>query len=190
MVFQAGFQGEIIANAVKSRESVPEVQMDFLIRWKSDLNHTADFGQFEIKSSAKGPSRGIQGDQWLYDNHVIPMLVLPLFKSANPSTPDVLTCVWKWLKYSLILVAPVALGLLALLVESAGFFGTLGTLKAAWADEGRLPSTESSSSKLRSERKQTQQQHKAVIQVNTLDSTTSRYGTFKQVGGKKSARHQ
>lgn len=96
MVFQAGFQGEIIANAVKSRESVPEVQMDFLIRWKSDLNHTADFGQFEIKSSAKGPSRGIQGDRWLYDNHVIPMLVLPLLKSANPSTPDVLTCVWKW----------------------------------------------------------------------------------------------
>lgn len=52
---------------------------------------------------------------------------------------------------SLVLVAPVALGLLALLEESAGFLGTLGTLNAACADDGLLPSTESSSSKLRSE---------------------------------------
>lgn len=43
---------------------------------------------------------------------------------------------------------PVALGLRAA-EESEGFLGTLGTLKAAWAEE-RLPSTLSSSSKLRS----------------------------------------
>ena len=43
---------------------------------------------------------------------------------------------------------PVALGLRAA-EDSAGFFGTLGTLKAAWAEEER-PSTLSSSSKLRS----------------------------------------
>lgn len=44
---------------------------------------------------------------------------------------------------------PVALGLRAA-EDSAGFLGTFGTLKAAWADEERYPSTLSSSSKLRS----------------------------------------
>lgn len=44
---------------------------------------------------------------------------------------------------------PVALGLRAA-DDSAGFLGTFGTLKAAWADEVRYPSTLSSSSKLRS----------------------------------------
>ena len=44
---------------------------------------------------------------------------------------------------------PVALGLRAA-EDSAGFLGTFGTLKAAWAEEERFPSTLSSSSKLRS----------------------------------------
>lgn len=46
---------------------------------------------------------------------------------------------------------PVALGRRAA-EESAGFLGTFGTLKAAWAEEERFPSTLSSSSKLRSSR--------------------------------------
>lgn len=46
---------------------------------------------------------------------------------------------------------PVALGRRAA-ADSAGFLGTLGTLKAAWAEDERFPSTLSSSSKLRSER--------------------------------------
>lgn len=44
---------------------------------------------------------------------------------------------------------PVALGRRAA-EDSAGFLGTFGTLKAAWAEEERFPSTLSSSSKLRS----------------------------------------
>lgn len=92
MVFQAGFQGKIIASAVKSQWNLfQKYKWISLIKWKSDLNHRAVFGQFEIKSFSKGPSRGIQGNLRLYDNHVIPMLVLPLLKSANPSIPDVLT---------------------------------------------------------------------------------------------------
>lgn len=43
----------------------------------------------------------------------------------------------------------VALGLRAV-EDSAGFLGTFGTLKAAWAEDERFPSTLSSSSKLRS----------------------------------------
>lgn len=46
---------------------------------------------------------------------------------------------------------PVALGRRAA-EESAGFLGTFGTLKVAWAEEERFPSTLSSSSKLRSAR--------------------------------------
>lgn len=46
----------------------------------------------------------------------------------------------------------VALGLRAA-EDSAGFLGTFGTLKAAWAEEERFPSTLSSSSKLRSSRR-------------------------------------
>lgn len=50
---------------------------------------------------------------------------------------------------------PVALGLRAA-EDSAGFLGTLGTLKAAWDEEDRFPSTLSSSSKLRSNRRETE----------------------------------
>lgn len=57
-----------------------------------------------------------------------------------------------WELDCLLIFAPVALGLRELLAESAGFFGTLGTLKAVWPEEGWLPSTESLSSKLRSKR--------------------------------------
>lgn len=58
---------------------------------------------------------------------------------------------------------PVALGL-RVAEDSAGFLGTFGTLKRAWADEERYPSTLSSSSKLRSEggRERAEQNHVAA----------------------------
>lgn len=61
---------------------------------------------------------------------------------------------------------PVALGLRAA-DDSAGFLGTFGTLKAAWAGEARYPSTLSSSSKLRSAGKEAGQR------VNDLSIITA-----------------
>lgn len=78
----------------------------------------------------------------------------------------------------------VALGLRAA-EDSAGFLGTFGTLKAAWADEERYPSTLSSSSKLRSAGRRAEH---SVSDQSII--TAARWRSYKVIKSEKESMNQ